>query len=212
MSKQPTEPIPRWAAMVLILVLLTLLTVVAIGARRIPSTTVDSQLPFDSQALGQIVTLMSWAMMAVVVIWLILPGGGRRRRRQAPKRGSWIASALVLIALLIVFMQLGKASPELATEEQTATVSLPDVRDTTVVSLQPRTPLPAGSPTTLLIVVGAVVMAVAALSAIGRRRDDETAATPIEGLGFTGVIDDLLAELEQSGDPRLIVIGAYARM
>ncbi|NIA25789.1 MAG: DUF4129 domain-containing protein [Gammaproteobacteria bacterium] len=206
------EPTPRWVVVVLSLALLALLAVVAIGARRIPSPTGDSQLPLDSRLIGQIVTGVAWLLMAALMIWLVLPGGVRRKRRPPPKRRSWLASVLALIALLIVFMQLGELNPDL-TEKQVSTITgLPEVRNTTVVSMEPRSALPAGSSTTLLIVMAAVVLAVVALSAIGRERNDESDKELVEEPAFPGVVDDLLAELEHSGDPRAVVIGAYARM
>ncbi len=206
------EPIPFWLTLVLILALVTLLGVVAIGAQRIPSAGGDSQLPLDSRVIGQIVAYVTWAILAVVLVWLMLPGGGRRRRKVRPKRGSWLATALVLIALLVVFMQLGKLSPEPTGEEEATVVSLPEVRDTTVVTAESGVVLPAGSTTTLWIVVAAVFVTVAALGAIGRTRGPGEEESPPEPPAFREVIDDLLADLEGSGDPRLIVIGAYARM
>ena len=131
-DKGPITPTPRWVAIVLSLALLTLLAVVAIGARRIPSVSGDSQIPLDPRTIGQIVTYVVWALMAAAVIWLMLPGGGRVRRKVKPKRGSWVATTLVLIALLIVFMQLGKLSPNpTAQEEETTTQTQPEIRDTT---------------------------------------------------------------------------------
>jgi len=212
------EPTPRWVVVVLSLALLALLAVVAIGARQIPSVTGDSQLPLDSRTMGQILTGAAWLVVVGLLIWLVLPGGVRRRKRALPKRRPWLASVLVLIVLLLVFMQLGrftqlvKEPSDLTAEPASTIMSLPDAQNTTGVSMEPSVAPSPGSATTLLIVMGAVILAIVALSAIGPGGTDESDMEPVEEPAFSGVIDDLLAELENSGDPRVVVIGAYARM
>ncbi|GBE22377.1 MAG TPA: DUF4129 domain-containing protein [Actinobacteria bacterium] len=212
------EPTPRWVVALLSLALLALLAVVAIGARRIPSATGDSQLPLDSRTMGQILTGAAWLVMVGLLIWLVLPGGVRRRKRALPKRRSWLASVLVLTVLLVVFMQLGeftklgKQRSDLTAEQPSTILSAPSAPDTGVVSMEPSAALSPGSATALLIVMAAVILAVVALSAIGRGGTDESDMEPVEEPAFSGLIDDLLAELDRSGDPRAVVIGAYARM
>lgn len=218
MTVNKLEPTPRWVVAVLGLALLTLLTVVAIGARQIPGATGDSQLPLDSRAMGQILAVTAWLVMVALLIWIMLPGGVRKKQRTPPKRKSWLAAALVLVALLAVFMQVGKFTQsgkqhsDLTAEQPSTMLSVPNAQNPTAVSMGSRAALPAGSTAGLLLVAAAVVLAVVALSAIGKGRNDQSDMEPVEEPDFSSVIDDLLAELEHSGDPRAVVIGAYARM
>ncbi len=127
------------------------------------------------------------------------------------KRTSWLAAVIVLTAMFLIFLQLGKMSQKQEPASEGSIVTLPDAGVPTRTSLPPRSTLPAGSPDVLLLVVGGVLLATVGLAAI-RRAAEGVQVLAQETPVVVTVIDDLLGEIERSADPRQIVIGAYARM
>lgn len=199
-----------WAGVAFSGALLLLLVVAAIGAGRIPSASGDSQLAISQRVLQWVFVYGTWVLLVLMTVWLLV--GRRARRKVQPKRSSWLVSALVLTALFVVVLELGKHMPEIGHGVDQTVTSLPAPPDTSSVSVPSKTTLPAGSPGTLLIVVGGVVLVAVMLAVIGRERSGEPSETSDERPAFVSVLDDLIAELERSSDPRKIVIGAYARM
>jgi len=203
--------IPRWAVAGIAIALFTLLAVAAIGARYVPSGSGDAELPFDRQTIQRIILDVMSVLVVIAAIWLILPGKGPKRRRPTVKRTSWLTAVIVLTAMFLIFLQLGKMSQKQEPASEGSIVTLPDASVPTRTSLPPRSTLPAGSPDVLLLVVGGVLLATVGLAAI-RRAAEGVQVLAQETPAVVTVIDDLLGELERSADPRQIVIGAYARM
>ena len=208
MSERPG--IPRWAVAGIAAALLALLVVAAIGARHVPSSSDDSELPLDRQTIERIILDTMSVLVVVAAIWLMVPHKGVKKRRPQVKRTSWLAAVVVLTAMFFVFLQLGRMSRERETVSEGPTISLPDARSATPTSLPSESTQPAGSPGVLLLVVGGVLLAAVGFAAIRRTSDGVPAS--LEAPAVAAVIDDLLGELERSADPRQIVIGAYARM
>jgi hypothetical protein len=204
--------IPRWAVAGIAVALFTLLAVAAIGARHIPSGSGDAQLPMDRQTIQRVLVDTMSVLLVVSAIWLMLPRKGVKRRRPPVKRTSWLTAVIVLTAMFLIFLRLGKMSQELEPAPEGSSVSLPDASAPTATSLPPRSTLPVGSPDVLLLVVGGVLLAAVGLAAIRRASEGAQMPSPPATPDIVGVIDDLIDDLERSSDPRRIVIGAYARM
>jgi hypothetical protein len=205
----------RWSSVWIVAVvaagLLVLLSVAAIGARHIPSGSGDALLPFDGQTMLRIVVDIGALLLIAGVVWLVVPGKTTRRKRREVKRTPWFTTVLVLTVMLFVFMQLGKLTKNVEPAEET-TIALPEANAPTPIPASSPWNRAAGSPDILLLVVGGVVVAAGVIAAIRRQSDGEAAERPIEAAAVVGVIDDLLAELERSPDPRYVVISAYGRM
>jgi amino acid transporter len=191
--------VSRWVIAAVGVVVLALIAVAAIGARRIPNATSDSQIPLDRGTVGALITYAAWALIVAFAVWLLLPGGGRRRRRPVPKRGSWVAMVVVLLVLFVLFLELGKLGPVHVGQQESVT-SLPETRETTRATTEPHVSLPAGSPTTLLLVIAGVALVGGLLATIVRPAEPE-APEEVEA-ALAGVIGDLIAELEGSGARR----------
>jgi len=173
----------------------------------------DAELPLDRHTIQRVIVDTISVLVVVAVVWLMLPGKGAKKRRPQTKRTSWLTAVIVLTAMFFVFLQLGKMVRDRESVPEGTTVSLPDVGVPTPTSFPPRSTLPAGSPDVLLLVVGGVLLVAVGVAAAIRRSSEGAQVVPSsETAAVAAVIDDLLAELEQSADPRHIVIGAYARM
>lgn len=190
--------------------LLVLLAIAAIGAGHIPSGSGDALLPFDGRTLTRTLVYLTGLFLVAAAVWLVVPRKAVRRKRREVKRTSWLTTVLVLTAMLFVFMQLGKVAKNLERPEET-TIALPEANAPTPVPASSSPDWAAGSPVILLFVVGGVVLAAGMVAAM-RRGPVGEAQEPVEASAVVGVIDDLLAELERSPDPRYVVISAYGRM
>lgn len=201
-----------WAVAGIALALFVLLAIAAIGAGRVPSSSGDAQLPMDGHTIQWVIVDTTWILVVIAAIWLMLPHKGAKKRRPQVKRTSWITAVVVLTVMFFVFLELGKITRQVEPAIEGTVVSLPDAVAPHSTSLPPASTVPAGPPNVLLFVVGGVLL-VAAVVAATRKPLEETldVASP-EVLTVAGVLDDLLAELERSPDPRQVVIGAYARM
>lgn len=195
------------------LALIVLAAVVAIGARRLPNGATQLQLGVRPEILAQYVVWTVGALMGIVVLWMIMPTGPRRKK-QGARKSSLIASVIMLVALLIFFMQapkeLAKVMDQLQEPEET-TYTAPTVVGQTPISIPSRQAQPTGSGDLLLVVAGVVVIVLGALGIIARRRPDHMVAETSEQT-VAEVVDDLIVELQDSDDPRAVVIGSYVRM
>jgi hypothetical protein len=201
--------IPGWVVAAVAAGLLALLAIAAIGAADIPSRSGDALLPFDGQTIKQVIADVALLFIAAAVIWFLLPNKGTKKRRPQSDRNSVLAAVLMLTVMLFVFLQIGKHARDAQPDSGTV-VSLPEVQSPTPSSIPPSSTRAAGSPDILLFVVGGVILAAVFVAALRRAPDveEEPPAPP----AVVGVIDELLAELEQSPDPRHVVISAYGRM
>jgi hypothetical protein len=189
--------------------LLALVAVIALAARDLPRANAAPrvQVRWDLVSFG-IEVIMAGVALGFI-IWLLLPGGRRRRRRRHQGRSSSIAGALILLAIFLLLLRLGGFDLEPAT---TTTTTVADAA-TTLTAGPAEPPPPVGSSFGLLTVVAA--MTAVALALLTARREtpaDEAETTERTRMVLADTLDDLLAELEASDDPRQIVIGAYARM
>ena len=189
-----------------VLAFVALLGLVALGARSVPGTG-ERAFRIESGFDAALIARMLFAILVLGGIVLGIVGlASRRSRRPAgrAKRSSILAPAVILTALLIVFLNLGRtldlAGPDPATVDTDAATPVATIAET------------SGSGWGFAVLAGAIVVALAAL-AVARRRpgpDDVAAASPAASLH--AALDEAIAAIHESDDPRSVVITAYARM
>jgi hypothetical protein len=202
-------PAPRWAAAVLAVAVLVLAVLTALGARGLPgSETRPPPFPLDIDLLMVFRILMGIlaGLIALLVILLLLPGGPPiklpPRKKTSPFK---LLAAIVLFFAILMILQPFAGQRE---EEPAPSAGAPVEAEREPLGTQR-----SGSQWGLIILAGAVLLVVFGV-AVATRPDAE----PEEMFEIaaheevTQVIDAVLAELEDSGDPREVVIGAYARM
>lgn len=192
------------------LALLALVAVIALAARELPRPNAAPRLNvrWDLVSLG--IEVVVAGIVIGFIIWLMLPGGKRRRRKRREGRSSSITGAIMLLAILIVLMRLGGFTID--SLETTTTTTTADSATTLETQLA-EPPPPAGSGAGLIVVFAALAaVALALLSVRTEPLAKETADGDDTREAVADAIDDLLDLLDQSDDPRRVVIGAYARM
>ncbi|MDR9450308.1 MAG: DUF4129 domain-containing protein [Acidimicrobiia bacterium] len=202
-------PAPRWAAAVLGGAVLVLVTLAALGARGLPGNeTRPPPFPVDLDLLVVFRIMMGIlaGLMVLLIILLLLPGGPPiqlpERKRSSPFK--LLGGIVLLFAILMILQPFADR-----TEEETVTSGTGKaVTETDTTRIQQ-----SGSRWGLIILGGAVLLVVLGVAAVARPgvEPEETVETTAPAR-VAGVIDSILAELEESTDPREVVIGAYARM
>ena len=202
-------PAPRWAAAVLALAVLLLVALAALGARGLPgSETRPPPFPLDIDLLAvtRIIVGVAAGLFALLVILLLLPGGSPiklpERKKSSPLQ--LLAGIVLLFAILMILQPFaGRNEEQVATSEG----------DATVAEIDSTRPPRSGSRWGLIILGGAVLLVVLGVAAATRPSEEpeEIVGTRAPVL-VVDAIDTVLAELEESTEPRDMVIGAYARM
>ncbi len=200
---------PWWAVAAVAVAFLMLLALVAAGARGLPGREsrpppflIDVDLGFAFQVMAGV----ALGLVAVAMILVLLLGGSGLELPERKKASPWriLAGFAVVFAAVLILQpfleQLGFPAALSGTGDQSA-------------ALDGASQQQSGSRWALAILGGSVVLIVMAAVAMRRAFADveqpEGVPPPVH---VTGVIDDVLAELEGSTDPREVVIGAYARM
>jgi hypothetical protein len=202
-------PAPNWAVGVLAVAVLVLVALAALGARGLPGSEMRPPpfaIDFDLLAVARIVLGILAGFGALLLILLLLPGGPPielPERKKSSTLGMLAGIALLFAVLLLLQPLFNRTEEELPLAEKgdaATTIEIPGNQ-------------PSGSRWGLIILGGAILLVVfgvaAATRAIPDEPEPETTDPPV---ALQGVIDSVLAELENSDDPRKVVIGAYARM
>ncbi len=201
---------PRWAVAVLAVAILVLVALTALGSRGLPGT--ETRPPpflvdFDLLVVMRVMVGILAGLAALLLILLLLPGGPpiklSPRTRTSPMR-MLVGMVLILAVLLLLqpFFNRTEQEPEpLGAADNTWESGSPGTQQ-------------SGSRWGLLVLGGAVLLVVVGIAAASRSAPaEEPEDLPGEAsASLTGVIDTVLAELEESTDPRKVVIGAYVRM
>lgn len=202
---------PRWAAAVLAFSLLVLVALAALGAQGLPGSEVrPPPLPVNINVVLvlQIMLGMAAALITLALILALLPGGPPL---ELPERSttSFFRLMAVIVGLLVI---LNLLQPFLESIDFDLQQSGQGDNDTAT-QIDDPPPQQSGSRWTLLILGGTVLLIAVSAAAATRRTTDPDLPTetsiPTE---IAGAIDVVLAELEDSTNPREVVIGAYARM
>jgi hypothetical protein len=200
---------PRWATAVLAVAALVLVILTAFGARRLPGSETRPP-PFligiDVLAATRIVLGVLAGLAVLLVVLLLLPGGPPiklpERKKSSPLR--LLAGITLLFAIALLLQPLFNRS-----EQPPVLTGTGDSLTQTEISSSQE----SGSRWGLIILGGAVLLMMIGVAAATRPAvDPEVVIDPSGPAEVTGVIDMVLAQLEQSTDPRRVVIGAYARM
>ena len=200
---------PRWAAALLAVAVLVLVTLAAMGAQDLPgSETRPSPFAIDIDLLtvARIMMGILAGIVALLLVLILLPGGPPiklpERKKSSPLK--LLAGIVLLFAILLILQPfLGRPRQE------------PEPFESGDAAAQIETPAnqQSGSHWGLIILGGAVLLVVWGVAAATRPAVELEVITELPAPALvTGVIDSVLVELERSTDPREVVIGAYARM
>jgi hypothetical protein len=202
-------PTPKWAAAILALAVLVLVSLVALGARGLPGSETRPPpflIDIDVLAVFRIMMGIFAGLMALLIILLLVPGGPPIKLPERKKFSPFkFLAGMVLLYVILMMLQPFADRTEEEAEPLSAGDATTEIDSTGIQQ--------SGSRWGLIILGGAVLLVVLGVAAVARpgvepEESVETAA-PAQ---VTGVIDSILAELEKSTDPREVVIGAYARM
>ena len=202
-------PSPKWAAAVLAVAVLVLIALAALGARGLPGAETRPPpflIDIDLLAVFRIMMGILAGLIALLLILLLLPGGPPiklpERKKSSPLK--LLAGIVMFFAILMIFQTFAGQ-----TEEETET----PVSGEPVVESDTSRPQQTGSRWGLIILGSAVLLVVFGVAAATRVsiEPEEVVETDAPAL-VAGVIGSVLVELEESTDPREVVIGAYARM
>lgn len=202
------SPAPKWSAAVLMVAVLALVSLAALAARTLPGRELRRPplvLDVDLVFLAGLMGILAAVIAGLVVILALLPGGPPvrlpERKKMSPLKllGGIVLLFVIFSAIRPLTDRLDGQMAEAAATTQEAT---PD----------PPAPGRTGSQWGL-VALGAALLLIAWSVAAATRRE-EPAAEPAQppAPGVASAIDELLADLERSGEPRAVVIGAYARM
>ena len=200
---------PRWAAAVLGVAVLVLVTLTAFGARGLPGFETRPPpfvIDIDLTLILRVVLGTLAGLGFLLFVLLLLPGGPPvelpERQKVSPLK---LLAGIVLLVAIVMLLQ-PSVSPIGQDPEPAETGDI-------AAELEPSRSRQAGSRWGLIILGGAVLLLVLGVGAVTRPASEEPETAPPEPPELvTGIIDAVLAELENSTDPRLVVIGAYARM
>jgi hypothetical protein len=196
-------------AAILAVAVLVLVTLAALGARGLPGSETRPPpflLDIDVLTVARIMLGILAGLAALLLILLLLPGGPPiklpERKKSSPMK--LLAGIVMLFAVLLVLQPFVSQI-----EQEPESTRIGDATTRTETSRRQ----PSGSRWGLIILGGAVLLVVWGVAAATRpaAEQGETAELPAPAM-VAGVIDSVLAELEESSDPRKVVIGAYARM
>lgn len=203
-------PAPTWAAAVLAVAVLVLVTLAALASRTVPGRE-SREPPFtvavDWYTVGRIVAVLLAGIVVLLLIVMLWPGGPKV---EWPERKRWSPLMMIItIALLVAIITVLRSSTGLPGDAPTGAGAEPP---TEMVEVLP--PQQSGSYWGLLVLVGAVVLVLWGVVAATRSSTESTEDTeaPAPMPAVVAVIDAMLEDLESSRDPREVVIGAYARM
>ncbi len=203
-------PAPWWAAAVLVVAVLMLLTLAALGAQGLPGSETRPPpfvLNIDLLVVGRVVLGIFAGLIILFLVLALLPGGPPirlpRRRRWSPLR--LLAALVLLFAMLMILQPLA---------DLTGPESQPAGTADAASEGEGVRPQPSGSRWGLIILGGAVLLVIWGVAVATRQSTEleEPAAEAPAPVVVTGVLDEVLAELEGTKDPREVVIGAYVRM
>ncbi len=202
-------PAPKWAAAALALGILALAILAGLAARDLPGREIrTSPRVFDLEVLflGRVMGYLLAFSLVLLAVLLLLPGGPPlrlpERRRMSP-----LKLLLGLVLLFGIFTALRPLTERLDEQLARATDETQPVDVEATGSAEP------GSRWGLFALGGAVLLIVWGAAVATRQREEPQEEQPVSPPPATlSAIDELLAELEGSGDPRAVVIGAYARM
>jgi hypothetical protein len=194
---------------VLAVAVLVLVALAALGARGLPGRETRPPpflIDIDLLVLFRVAMGILAGLVVLVLILLLLPGGPPiklpERKKSSPFK---LLAGIVLLFAILMILQSFVGQSEEETEMQNTGNTAPEVDSTGVQQ--------SGSRWGLIILGGAVLLVILGVAAATR-----PVAEPEEVMEndaperLTGVIDAMLIELEESTDPRKVVIGAYARM
>ena len=204
-------PAPRWTAAVLVAAILVLVALAAMAARGLPGR--ESRPPpfaidIDLLAVSRVMIGILAGLAALVLILALLPGGPRI---DLPERKKW--PLLRMLAVMALFIMIAIIFQPLTRRGEQG-VERPASDDVTT-EAEASIPQPSGSRWGLVILGGAVLLVVwgvaVATRSAGEPEEEDSAPDSVPE-AVAGVIDQVLADLQASDDPREVVIGAYARM
>lgn len=201
--------VPRWAAAVLGVAVVVLVTLTALGARGLPGFETRPP-PFliniDLTLILRVVLGTLAGLGFLLFILLLLPGGPPVELPERQKVSPLKLLAGIVLFIAIVMLLQPSVGP---TGQEPESFETGDI----TAELEPSRSPQAGSRWGLIILGGAVLLLVVGVGAVARPASQEPeTAQPDPPELVTGIIDTVLAELEESTDPRRVVIGAYARM
>ena len=202
-------PAPKWAAAVLAAAVLVLVALAALGARGLPGRETRPPpflIDIDLLVVFRLTMGIFAGLVALLLILLLLPGGPPiklpERRKSSPIK--LLAGIVLVFAILMIIQTFGGQSEEEAETQSTGTSTS---------EIEPIRLQQSGSRWGLIILGGAVVLVVLGVAAATRPVVEPEEVPESEAPAqLAGVIDAVLKELEDSSEPREVVIGAYARM
>jgi hypothetical protein len=204
--------VKRWVVAAVAIATIVLLSVVAVGAGSAP-TTRNGSSPSRATVTG-VYLLGAWVIAVFVLVRYLVPE--RRGVKRGRRRSSWVVVVLLLVGLLtaelwIVMDRRQRSQDQTAPQGLVTTMPITPETVATPSTVAPPQTEPDQPPNVLLVALAGIVVVVVGIGLIGRERVGESTDVPSGG-SLALVLDDLIADLEHSQDPRKVIIGAYVRM
>lgn len=207
--KRRLKPAPWWAAAVLAVAVVALVGLVALGTQGLPGSETRPP-PFlinvDLRLVFRIIMGLVAVLVVLIVVVLLLPGGPPVK---LPERKKSSPLALLAAVALVFAIMLLLENSAVQNEQEAGQAGAGETASTG----DPAQPQESGSHWGLIILGGAVLLVVWGVSVASRSPAERHETSDSSGpMLVTEAIDEVLIELEESDDPRHVVIKAYARM